>query len=92
MSLGHARPTDLIDGDVCGNCARIILSLWDCLRIVSVGGKCLCSFQIHALSNVKSVMERGDTVLSVITSRDFFKLGWVCLQRLALNVVLKYMA
>ena len=60
----HTRPAELIDGDVRGNCARILLSLWDCLRVVSVGGKCSCYFQIHALSNVKSGMERGDTVLS----------------------------
>ena len=36
----HTRPAELIDGDVCGNCVRILLSLWDCLRIVSVGRKC----------------------------------------------------
>ena len=57
-------PADLIDGDVRGNCGMNSLSLWDCLRSVSVGGKCFYSFQIHALSNLKSGMERTDPVLT----------------------------
>ena len=63
MLTSQTRPAELIDGDVRGNCASILLSLWDCLRIVSLGGECLFSFQIHALSKVKSGMEKEDTVL-----------------------------
>ena len=60
----HTRPAELIDIDVRGNSGRISLSLWDCLRIVWVGGKSLCSFQINALSNVISGMKIGDPELS----------------------------
>ena len=45
----HTWPAELIYGNVRGNRARIILSLWDCIRIVSVGGKCSCSFLLQLL-------------------------------------------
>ena len=36
----HTLPAELREGDVCGNCARRLLSLMNCPRTVSFGGKC----------------------------------------------------